>query len=175
MNVDLDFFYVNFCWWHPFSAEDPLVSKWLFQIFQFFWWRNKLIYTWMTWRWGHFQQIFIFGSTIQILKIYQWKIQHVIQFTHISQSLHPINLSVVLSLCPAVFLRPYSPPAWYLIKAFGPAAGVTSCPSVLYLSASRLLEYWCGPALAAFDVSGCALLHHLKAAVSTALQKNRFC
>ncbi len=95
--------------------------------------------------------------------------------SHTSQSLHPINLSVVLSLCPAVFLRPYSPPAWYLIKAFGPAAGVTSCPSVLYLSASRLLEYWCGPALAAFDVSGCAFVTSFKSCCLHCTAKKRIC
>ncbi len=29
-------------WWHPFTAEDPLVSKWWNATF--IWWRNKLIY-----------------------------------------------------------------------------------------------------------------------------------
>ncbi len=32
-------------WWHPFTAEDPLLSKWCNAIFLQVWWRrNKLIY-----------------------------------------------------------------------------------------------------------------------------------
>ncbi len=33
-------------WWHPFTADDPLVSKWrdAIQFFKYFWWRNKLFY-----------------------------------------------------------------------------------------------------------------------------------
>ncbi len=116
------------------------------------------------------------GQRFKYWRFNQWKMQHGIQFTHIYfKSLHPINLSVVLSLCAAVFLRPHSPPAWYLINAFNPAAGVTSCPSVLYLSASHLLEYWCGPALAAFDVSVCAIVPSFKSSCLHCTAKKRFC
>ncbi len=31
-------------WRHPFTAEDPLVSKWCNATFLQIWWRNKLIY-----------------------------------------------------------------------------------------------------------------------------------
>ncbi len=31
-------------WRHPFTAEDPLVSKWCNSTFLQIWWRNKLIY-----------------------------------------------------------------------------------------------------------------------------------
>ncbi len=31
-------------WRHPFTAEDPLVSKWFNATFIQIWWRNKLIY-----------------------------------------------------------------------------------------------------------------------------------
>ncbi len=30
------------------------------------WWRNKLIYIWMTWGWVNYQQVFIFGWTISL-------------------------------------------------------------------------------------------------------------
>ncbi len=45
-------------WRHPFTAEDPLLSKWCNATFLQIWWRNKLIYctSWMTCRWVHFQQ-----------------------------------------------------------------------------------------------------------------------
>ncbi len=31
-------------WWHPFTAEDPLLSKWCYDTFLQIWWRNKFIY-----------------------------------------------------------------------------------------------------------------------------------
>ncbi len=51
-------------WWHPFTAEDPLVSKWCNDEFQknLFQWRNKLIYSSRI-VWG---QLFIFGWTIPL-------------------------------------------------------------------------------------------------------------
>ncbi len=33
-------------WRHPFTAEDPLLSKWCNATFILFWWRNKLVYIW---------------------------------------------------------------------------------------------------------------------------------
>ncbi len=55
-------------WRHPFTAEDPLVSKWC---------DAKFLQTcsdeetnsstsWMPWRWVHFQQILIFGWIIPL-------------------------------------------------------------------------------------------------------------
>ncbi len=47
-------------WRHPFTAEDPLMSKWCDATFLQNWWRNKLIYILDGLRGIHFQQIFIF-------------------------------------------------------------------------------------------------------------------
>ncbi len=55
-------------WRHPFTAEDPLVSKW---------WNAKFLQicsdeetnsstSWMAWGWIHYQQIVIFGQTIPL-------------------------------------------------------------------------------------------------------------
>ncbi len=49
-------------WRHPFTAEDPLLSKWWNATFLQIWWRNKLT-SWMAWGWEHFQQMFNFGWT----------------------------------------------------------------------------------------------------------------
>ncbi len=40
-------------WRHPFTAEEPLVSKWCNATFLQIWWRNKLIYI-LAWGWVHF-------------------------------------------------------------------------------------------------------------------------
>ncbi len=56
-------------WRHPFTAEDPLVSKWCNATFLQIWWRNKLI-SWMAWRWINFQQIFIFKKWVTRLQIW---------------------------------------------------------------------------------------------------------
>ncbi len=45
-------------WRHPFTAEDPLVSKWWNSTFLQTWWRNKLIYIWDSLR-VYFQQTVI--------------------------------------------------------------------------------------------------------------------
>ncbi len=41
-------------WRHPFTADDPFLSKWCNATFLQIWWRNKLI----VWGWVHFQQMF---------------------------------------------------------------------------------------------------------------------
>ncbi len=53
-------------WRHPFTAEDPLVSKWCNATFLQIWWRNTLSASWMAWGWVQFQQIKIFGWTIPL-------------------------------------------------------------------------------------------------------------
>ncbi len=57
-------------WRHPFTAEDPLLSKWWNATFLQIWWRNKLIYILDDLRGGtHFQQIFIFEWTIPLISL----------------------------------------------------------------------------------------------------------
>ncbi len=89
-------------WRHPFTAEDPLVSKWCNATFLQIWWRNKLTYMW-PWitkpvlsRWGIFvaitknsvnvQQLFIFGQTLFFLKSHLNKDKHE-KYRHIFEML----------------------------------------------------------------------------------------
>ncbi len=53
-------------WRHPFTAEDPLVSKWCnAEFLQICSDEERNTFTsWMTWGQVHFQQIFIFGWTV---------------------------------------------------------------------------------------------------------------
>ncbi len=55
-------------WRHPFTTEDPLVSKWWNATFLQIWWRNKLIYILDGLRISTFSAIFIFGWTIPWMK-----------------------------------------------------------------------------------------------------------
>ncbi len=61
-------FWLSF-WWHPFTAEDPLVNKW---------WNAKFLQicsdeetnsstSWMAWGWVNTEQIFIFGWTTPVM------------------------------------------------------------------------------------------------------------
>ncbi len=62
-SVDYLWIIVMFCYlfvvsfqWHPFTAEDPLVSKYVMM--------KKQINLHTRWGWEHVQHIFIFGWTI---------------------------------------------------------------------------------------------------------------
>ncbi len=57
-------------WWHPFTAEDPLVSKWCTAKFLQICSDEKTnsFTSWMTWGWVCFQQFFIFGWTFPLSK-----------------------------------------------------------------------------------------------------------
>ncbi len=45
-------------WRHPFTAEDPLLSKWWKMLHSpNLWWRNSFS-SWMAWEWVHFRQHF---------------------------------------------------------------------------------------------------------------------
>ncbi len=57
-------------WRHPFTAEDPLMSKWCNATFLQNWWRNKLTYILDGLRGIHFQQIFIFVWTVPLSALY---------------------------------------------------------------------------------------------------------
>ncbi len=47
--------------WHPFTAEDPLVSKWCnAKFFKSVPMKNSSIF-WIVWGWVHFQKMCIFG------------------------------------------------------------------------------------------------------------------
>ncbi len=52
-------------WRHPFTAEHPLLRHWCSDTLLQTWWRNAST-SWMAWGWAHFQQIFIFGWTINL-------------------------------------------------------------------------------------------------------------
>ncbi len=63
------FFFGPWFWRHPFTAEDPQVSKWC---------NAKFIQIcsdeatnsstfWMAWGWAHFLQVFVFGWTIPLI------------------------------------------------------------------------------------------------------------
>ncbi len=67
LHVDCDVFNQLFglsFWRYPFTAKDPLVSKFKIQ-------RTNSSTSWMAWRWFDFQQIYIFGLTI-CLKVCAW-------------------------------------------------------------------------------------------------------
>ncbi len=69
-------------WWHPFTADDPLVSKWrnAIRFSKFFRWRNKLFYilnglrvsqflaTFLLWLW--FADFLILCWTCHTLSVY---------------------------------------------------------------------------------------------------------
>ncbi len=63
-------------WRHPFTAEDPLVSKWynaiFFQICSDEETNSSTF--WMAWGWVHFQLIFMFGWTIPLTWCQQHKV-----------------------------------------------------------------------------------------------------
>ncbi len=51
-------------WRHPFTAEDPLLSKWCNATFlQIFWWRNRLIF--ILYRLSTFSAYFLFFKTMK--------------------------------------------------------------------------------------------------------------
>ncbi len=100
MDCDVFISSLDSFWRHPFTAEDPLVSKWCNVTFLQIWWRNKLTYMW-PWitkpvlsRWGIFvaiaknsvnvQQFFIFGQTLFFLKSHLNKDKHE-KYRHISR------------------------------------------------------------------------------------------
>ncbi len=59
-------------WRHPFTAEDPLVSKWWNAIFQI-WWRNKLIYILDGLRVSTFSASFLFWVNYSFKHfLFQW-------------------------------------------------------------------------------------------------------
>ncbi len=62
-------------WRHPFTAEDPLMSKWgkatFLQICSDE--ETNSSTSWIAWGWVHIQQIFIFGWTIKLIKKCIWR------------------------------------------------------------------------------------------------------
>ncbi len=56
-------------WRHPFTAEDPLLSKWCNATFLQIWWRNKLIYILDCLRVSTFSANVIFRWTISFKKV----------------------------------------------------------------------------------------------------------
>ncbi len=63
-------------WRHPFTAEDPLVSKWcnvtFLQICSHE--ETNSPTSWMAWVWVHFQQMDIFLGTIPLITVHKYKI-----------------------------------------------------------------------------------------------------
>ncbi len=115
-------------WWHPFTAEDPLMSKWcnttFLQICSDEETNSSTL--WMVWGWVHFQQIFIFVWNI-FLYMHVKKIQgyylcsyhftvpmkgHIVQYLwekpQLLQNIHWLtSLPTSLSLyTPSCFLPP---------------------------------------------------------------------
>ncbi len=56
-------------WRHPFTAEDPWVSKWCNATFLQIWWWNKLVYTLNGLMGSSFQQMYIFGWTAPLRQL----------------------------------------------------------------------------------------------------------
>ncbi len=55
-------------WRHPFTAEDPLVSKWWNATFLQIWWRRKKnsSTSWKAWGWENFWQFAFLGELFQV-------------------------------------------------------------------------------------------------------------
>ncbi len=84
-------------WRHPFTAEDPLVSKWWNATVSQIWWRKNSSTSWMAWGWVNVQQTFcLFGWTISITGDYQ-------SFPIMIVLLLFIQPRVVLNLCIILF------------------------------------------------------------------------
>ncbi len=59
--------FVLLFWRHPFTAEDPLVSKWCTVMLTFSSKTNSST-SWIAWRWVHFKIIFFLGWDISLRK-----------------------------------------------------------------------------------------------------------
>ncbi len=55
-------------WRHPFTAEDPLVSKWRNAKFLQICSDEETNSSWLAWVWVNIQQIFMFGWTIPYIE-----------------------------------------------------------------------------------------------------------
>ncbi len=75
-----------FIWWHPFTAEDPLVSKWcnakFLQICSHE--ETNSSTSWMAWGWVHFQQTLRLSDP--------WQLQINVRQKHCSNKHHSITL-----------------------------------------------------------------------------------
>ncbi len=100
-------------WRHPFTAEDPLLSKWWNATFLQIWWK-KQTHLYLGWPKGgtHFQQIFIFEWTIPL---YPFKIHLISDIYLFIITLFRVQIGGYFSFT-AIFQMRFCNAIWYCIQ-----------------------------------------------------------